>query len=267
MRPHSVTRTTLPISTVAEPRPPITQASPAAQPDAVIGCVQAIALRPAPRTAPVAVDAAVAIAGLGLTGDMHADALSPRQVLLAGTPAYARHGLPPHALRENLLLDVDTSTFVSGTLLRVGSEAVLRLTFACEACGYLDARQPGIASAIGRARGMLARVVHGGAIAAGDHIAIAPTILPAWDDDWRVRVAAILALVPPGMVVEYRQLARLAGVQAVYCRAFPRLARSLGFGHAAVAMASQPGLPRWPGHGLFDEPFDELFNASASAGR
>ncbi|QBE67470.1 hypothetical protein EWM63_23650 [Pseudoduganella lutea] len=239
--------------------------SPADAP--VIGRVQAIALRSSPRTMPRAVSAAQAIAGLGLADDRHADALSPRQVLLAGAPAYARHGLAPHTLRENLLLDVDTSTFASGTLLRVGRDAVLRLTFACEACGYLDARQPGIAAAIGRARGMLARVVHGGAIAAGDPVAMLPTILPAWDDDWRTRVAAILALVPPGMVVDYRHLARLAGVQTVYCRAFPRLARSLGFGHAAVAMASQPQLPRWQGHELFDEPFDEPFHASGGPGR
>ncbi|WP_229419430.1 MOSC domain-containing protein [Pseudoduganella dura] len=195
---------------------------------------------------------------------MHADALSPRQVLLAGAPAYGRHGLAPNTLRENLLLDIDTSHFSSGTLLRVGTQAVLWLTFGCEACGYLDARRPGIAAAIGRERGMLARVLHGGAIRTGDPVVRLPDLpatplagsLPgrptAWSDDWRERVAAILARIPPGMVVEYRQLARLAGVQPVYCRAFPRLARSLGFGHAAVAAGGQPGIARWEGHGLFD---------------
>jgi hypothetical protein len=135
----------------------------------------------------------------------------------------------------------------------VGPQAVLRLTFACEACGYLDARQPGVAAAIGRARGMLARVVRGGTIDVGAPVVVLPWRLPAWDDDWRARVAAILARVPPGMVVEYRQLARLAGVQPVYCRTFPRIARSLGFGHAAVPMAGRPDLPRWQGDELFED--------------
>ncbi|WP_338763819.1 MOSC domain-containing protein [Massilia sp. METH4] len=229
-----------------------------------IGNVRAITLRPGSREAPRAVAEAAAVAGSGLAGDIHADPLSPRQVLLAGTPAYARHALAPHTLRENLLLDVDTSDFASGTLLRVGCEVVLQLTFACEACGYLDAHAPGLAGRIGRARGMLARVVAGGIIRAGDpivpwegsrgpeHPAGAPPI--TWSDDWRERVTAILARVPAGMAVDYRQLARLAGVQTVYCRAFPRLARSLGLAHAAVSMHGASDVPRWDGRELFGEP-------------
>ncbi|GGY47563.1 MOSC domain-containing protein [Pseudoduganella albidiflava] len=219
-----------------------------------LGRVQALMVRPSLRDAPRAVPSVDAIAGLGLGGDAHADPLSPRQVLLAGAPAYARHGLPAHALRENLLLDIDTAALLSGSLLRVGPQAVLRLTFACEACGYLDKRQPGVAAAIGRARGMLARVACGGTIGAGDPVVLLPARLPAWDDDWRARVAAVLARVPQGMVIEYRQLARLAGVQPVYCRAFPRLVRKLGLGHVAVPMAGQPEKPRWHGNGLFDAP-------------
>lgn len=223
-----------------------------------IGRVQAIALRRAAREAPRAVRMALAQAGAGLAGDVHADALSPRQVLVAGAPAYARHGLAPLTLRENLLLDADTSRMASGTLLRIGRQAVLRLTFACEACNYLDARRPGLAAAIGRERGMLARVLRGGDIEVGDPVVqltepAAAALLP-WSDDWRERVAAILARVPPGMAVDYRHLARLAGVQPVYCRTFPQLARRLGFGHAAVAMFGQPDVPRWQGHELFDAP-------------
>lgn len=237
--------TTLPVAFAIAMAP-----SPPDDGGTTIGRVQAIALRPTRRLPPERVNAAEAVAGRGLAGDAHADDLSPRQLLLAGTPAYARHGLPPHGLRENLLLDIDTAEFVSGTLLRAG-QAVLWLTFACEACGYLDARQPGVAAVIGRARGMLARVVHGGTIAAGDPVTLLPGRLPAWEDDWRARVAAVLARVPQGMVVEYGQLARLAGVQPVYCRTFPRLARGLGLGDAAVAMAGRPGTTRWHGHELF----------------
>ncbi len=215
-----------------------------------IGRVRAIALRTAPSIQ--AVQRARAEAGLGLAGDRHADALSPRQILLAGAPAYERHALPVHALRENLLLDCDTASLAPGALLRVGRDTVLWLTFRCEACGYLDAHQPGIARVIGAARGTLARVLRGGAIEVGDRIELLPAALPAWSDDWRERVAAILPRVPAGMVLEYRQLARLAGVQPVYCRTFPRLVRALGHAHAAVAIHARPDMPRWDGRELFD---------------
>lgn len=249
---------------------PFSPAEAAPRPaSAAIGRVQAIAVRPHGHAAPRAVDAVLARAGLGLLKDRHADPLSPRQVLLAGAPAYARHGLAPHTLRENLLLDLDTSHLASGTLLQVGAEAMLWLTFACEACRYLDARQPGIAAAIGRARGMLARVVRGGTIRVGDPVAVLEQSLPPWHDDWRARVSAILARVPPGLVVDYKQLARLAGVQSVYCRAFPRLARGLGYGDVAVPMAGQPGVARWEGEELFETqmPWNDAVSSWHTAAR
>lgn len=197
-----------------------------------------------------------AIAGLGLAGERHADPLSPRQVLLAGATAYARHGLAPHALGENLLFDGDTAALRSGQLLQVGPQAVLWLSFHCEACGQLDRMQAGLAQRIGlhgdKRRGMLARVLHGGVIHTGDAIVMLGDTLPGWSDDWRERVATVLARVPDGMVVDYRQLARLAGLQTAYCRAFPKIARELGLAHKAVATTSESGLPRWQGSELFD---------------
>jgi hypothetical protein len=216
-----------------------------------IGTVLSLALRPPGSPAPRSVAALDAIAGTGLGGDRHADPLSPRQVLLAGAADYGRHGLPPLALRENVLLDIDTADLASGTLLRIGSDAVLALTFHCEACAQLDRHAPGLAAAIGTRRGMLARVVSGGRIRTGDAVATADGGAAAWPDDWRERVALILPRVPDGMVLEYRQLARLAGVQAVYCRAFPRLAARLGYGHVAVPAAYRPEVARWGGDGLF----------------
>ncbi|WEF34016.1 MOSC domain-containing protein [Pseudoduganella chitinolytica] len=174
------------------------------QPDrlgAVIGSVLGLMLRgrapPAGRTANgageiPAAPLAQAVAGHGLDGDRHADPLSPRQVLLAGAPAYRRHGLAAHTLRENVLLDVDTATLPSGTLLRLGDEVIVALTFHCEACGYLDARHPGIARVIGQDRGVLARVLHGGTLRPGDPVVRLPETLPrgpttgarAWRISW-----------------------------------------------------------------------------------
>jgi MOSC domain-containing protein YiiM len=198
------------------------------------------------------------VAGAGLDGDRHADALSPRQLLLASTATYDAFALPAHALRENLLLDIDTAQLTSGTVLQVGGNVLLRLMFQCEACGQLDRQRPGLAGALGGRRGMLARVVRGGAVRAGDRIRDLGPLLPPWSDDWRERVVRVLESAPPGHVVEYRQLARLAGVVSTYCRAFPAVLRKLGPAYAdrAVPQRAAPERPRWDGQGLFDEPFN-----------
>jgi type VI secretion system protein ImpH len=49
-----------------------------------IGRIEALALRPSLAAPPVRVDGVRAIAYQGLEGDVHADALSPRPLLLAG---------------------------------------------------------------------------------------------------------------------------------------------------------------------------------------
>jgi hypothetical protein len=184
---------------------------------------------------------------------MHTDPLSPRQLLLAGAGVYAALALAPHALRENLLLDIDTASLRSGTVLQIGSDAQLRLMFQCEACGQLELERPGLARVLGPRRGMLARVQAGGTIRVGDAVRDLGPLLPAWPDDWRLRVPRVLDAVPPGAVLTYAQLARLAGIQSSYCRALPAMLRKLGPAYAgkAVAQGAPPSLPRWQGDGLF----------------
>jgi hypothetical protein len=111
---------------------------------------------------------------------------------------------------------------------------------------------------IGRHRGMLARVIAGGVIHAGDRVRDLGQRMPAWPDDWRDRVARVLDAVPPLAVIEYRHLARLAGIQSSYCRAFPRVIATLGprFAGKAVPAQSTTSIPRWEGEGLFDEQND-----------
>jgi hypothetical protein len=213
--------------------------------------VAGLYLRPAPGAHPMPVARVEASAGHGLDGDVQADSLSPRQLLIAGTPAYARIGLAPNALRENLLIDSDTAALASGQLLAIGDHALLWLTFACEPCGRLNLRQDNLTRTIGAQRGMLARVLRSGTIAVGDPVRVLPATLPPWSNDWRARVEAVLASVPPGMVVEYRQLAKLAGVALTYCRVFPRVAREVGMADKAVPLRSSNPQPRWDGAGLF----------------
>ena len=200
-------------------------------------------------------DGARLIDGAGLDNDVHADPLSPRQLLLASAQAYDTFSLPPHALRENLLVDFDTSTLVSGAVLRIGGAVRLRLMFQCEACGQLDTQQSGLARKLGMRRGMLARVVAGGLIQRGDRVQDMGMLEESWSDDWRERIAKVLDALPPGAVIEYKHLARLAGVQPSYCRAFPRVIKNLGahFADKAISSQSLSTLPRWQGQGLFQE--------------
>ncbi|MBQ5946720.1 MOSC domain-containing protein [Massilia sp. ST3] len=229
-----------------------------------LGHLLGIAVRPA-GAAPQRVRQAEAFAGHGLEGDRHADPVSPRQLLLAGALAYADLDLPALALRENLLLEADTASFRSGDVLRIGATFTLRLMFQCEACGSLDRHQPGLSRAIGGRRGMLARVLAGGRIQAGDRVTGLGPLLPAWPEDWRERVRMVLDALPPGHVLEYRQLAHLAGVAAGYCRAFPRAIARLGPDYAGKAVpASAPsGLPRWRGDGLFADEVRAGFRDAA----
>ena len=217
-----------------------------------MGKVIALAVRAPHSPAPARVTAVTALAGQGLHGDRHRDSRSPRQVLLASAAVYEDFRLPAHLLRENLLLDLDTAQLSSGTLLRVGASAVLRLSFQCEACGALDIQRPGLARAAKGRRGMLARVVAGGAIHEGDPAQILEERMPAMPEDWRERVTQVLDALPPGMVVEYGMLARLAGVQSSYCRAFPRLLAARGLEGLAVPARSASSAPRWDGAGLYD---------------
>ena len=237
-----------------------------------IGRIEGLALRASLAAPPARVDGVRAVAGMGLDGDVYADPLSPRQLLLAGTDAYDAFALAPHTLRENLLLDLDTSRLASGTVLQVGSHVQLRLMFQCEACGHLDAHRPGLSGRIGTRRGMLARVLRGGDVRPGDRLRATGQLLPPWSDDWRERIVQVLDALPPASVVTYKRLAQLAGVASTYCRAFPGMIARLGPRYAGKAVPTQPdvGLPRWDGRELFEAMpggtvFDERLLVAADA--
>lgn len=239
---------------------PARQGAPAARAPAAqsgmrdLGTVLDLASRSGRAARPASAASLLVRAGAGIDGDLHADPLSPRQLLLAGAGAYAAFALAPRALAENLLIEAETAHLVSGTVLQVGSEVRLRMMFQCEACGQLDLQQNALARRLGARRGMLARVLVGGTIRRGDRVRDLGVLEQPWPDDWRARVRRVLDAVPQEMVIDYRRLARLAGVQSSYCRAFPRLLAGLGERYAAQAVPARScvSLPRWEGEGLFD---------------
>jgi hypothetical protein len=224
-----------------------------------IGHVKALAIRRSRKDSPRTVAVAQAITGCGLSEDMHSDPLSLRQILLVGQGAYEDLGLPPLALRENILLDFDTSSLSSGTVLRVGQDVLLWLTFQCEACGHLNSHHGGLSKVIGMRRGILARVINGGQIRAGDAVRNLGQLLPKWSDDWRERVRTVLDAVPSTEVIEYKQLARVAGVPSSYCRVFPRVTREFGksYFNKAVSVQSKTPKSRWLGASLFELPHSD----------
>jgi hypothetical protein len=203
---------------------------------------------------PSDVDQLSALEGIGLQGDKHAHELSPRQVLVAGVDAYVDLGLKPKTLRENLLVNFPTKDLRSGGLAKVGHEVLLWLTFQCEACGHLDHHHPGVVRHIDGRRGMLARVLRSGRIAVGDEVTYLASAIPPFADLWQDRIASILSKVPDGKYLEYRQLARLAGVPRAYCRAFPKVLSKLpsNIAERAVAGEVKEKHRRWIGNELFD---------------
>lgn len=165
-------------------------------------------------------------AGMGIDGDCHASPISPRQVLLASTGAYEYCNVPPGSLRENILVKVNDLRLFSGSLVRIGRDAAVRITFECEPCGRLNRVRPNLSKDIRGKRGYLARVVRSGVVKCGDQLQVEERVFSPLSDDWRDRVIAIAQMVPSGFVVSYTRLAELAGVPKAFCRAFPRLLRS-----------------------------------------
>src|ERR1043165_7698441 len=68
---------------------------------------------------------------IGIFGDCHANALSPRQVLIVFDDAYGQLEIPQGTLKENILLSgIDTQDLESGDTLSLDDgRAELRITF------------------------------------------------------------------------------------------------------------------------------------------
>jgi len=111
----------------------------------------------------------------GLEGCAHARPGSSRQVLLIDAETLKEHCVQPGALKENITVTgVEVAVLASGTRLRVGA-VLLEISKDCAPCSFVDSVQPGLKDKLeGRRghRGMLARVLEGGAIRVGDAIEV-----------------------------------------------------------------------------------------------
>jgi hypothetical protein len=141
------------------------------------------------------------VAGIGVAGDVHSgaavrhrsrverDPLQPnlRQVHLFDGElldmlAAEGHALAPGALGENVTTSgLDALSLPTGTLLRIGADALLALTGVRNPCAQIEARFPGLlkrmvhhddAGTLVRLTGAMAVVVQPGTIRLGDAIAV-----------------------------------------------------------------------------------------------
>lgn len=185
------------------------------------GIVEALFIRPT-RETPLGLttDTLQLQAGLGLTGDLHARSISPRQVLVVRSEDLTDFKIPAGALGENLLISgLDEQSFQPGALLTAGT-AGIRLTMHCEPCKVIRHLVPSLV-AIQKRRGLLGVVVKNGQIQAGDTISSEPDNYPALPEKPYLRFAQVLALIPAGQVITYTQLMVAMGVASSYARALP----------------------------------------------
>jgi MOSC domain-containing protein YiiM len=125
-----------------------------------------------------AVDEVVAVAGRGLEGDRHADR-GARSVLLVEAGDLRDLGLRPGDLREQITVELPgLMSLAPGTTLRIG-ETALEVTKVCEPCTHIGAHVgvddvERFRDSLHGRRGMLARVIRGGAIRVGDPATVVP---------------------------------------------------------------------------------------------
>lgn len=111
-----------------------------------------------------------AIEGHGLEGCAHARAGTKRQVLFASAEHLETLGIEFGRIRENFTVEGDdVHEWPVGQRLKVGG-AEFEITMVCDPCSRMDELRPGLQAELDGKRGMLARVVQTGEVAAGDEI-------------------------------------------------------------------------------------------------
>ena len=116
-----------------------------------------------------ALERATAVAGLGFEGCAHANP-PKREVLFVSKQHLDALDVEPGAVRENVTVEgVDVHEWPVGQRVRAG-DVVFEVTMVCDPCQRMDALRDGLRAQLEGKRGMLARVVEGGAVAVGDEI-------------------------------------------------------------------------------------------------
>lgn len=160
--------------------------------------------------------------GLGIVGDINANPLSPRQVLLVAQETLDSFGLNPGDLRENIVISgFDINSLPSGSVIQIGAATLIRLTFQCEVCGYISSLPISNPRSLEGKRGMLGTVLLGGTVGPNDTISLLSKRYPEIPHKLYQRFLWILNKIPKGKVVTYEQLIAAFGVSSAYFRVIP----------------------------------------------
>jgi MOSC domain-containing protein YiiM len=109
-----------------------------------------------------------AVADKGFKECIHGRRGSTRQVLLMDQETLDEFGIPAGRARENITTrGIKLDALPLGQRLRVGN-ALLEVTKPCTPCHQMDEIRDGLQNALRGRRGILCRVVEGGAIHRGD---------------------------------------------------------------------------------------------------
>jgi alkylated DNA nucleotide flippase Atl1 len=168
-------------------------------------------------------------AGQGIEGDIHANPISPRQILIVRQENLNKGALgcgpindiQPGQFGENLVIGgVSDNEFVPGAILKFAGGAAIRLTFYCEPCKKIAGLVWSIKD-IEQKRGILGVVVQDGVLGAGEEFKIYPGACTALAEVPYQRFLDLLAQVPAGKVVTYSSVLMGIGVDRGYLRAIP----------------------------------------------
>ncbi|MEH2108695.1 MGMT family protein [Nostoc sp.] len=157
----------------------------------------------------------------GIEGDINAEPISPRQVLIVRYEDIANLSIKPGELRENIVIQgIEIDKFIPGSLLHFESGAAIRLTFYCEPCKRIAHLVESLKSIQGK-RGILGVVIKSGKIKVNSNFQVQANKFPALPEIPYKRFLNFIIKIPSGKVVTYKQIIKGIGVDNSYLRAIP----------------------------------------------
>lgn len=157
----------------------------------------------------------------GIEGDINAEPISPRQVLIVRHEDIANLSIQPGELRENIVIQgIEIDKFIPGSLLNFESGAAIRLTFYCEPCKRIAHLVESLKS-IQAKRGILGVVIKSGQIKVNSNFQVQANKFPALPEIPYKRFLNFIIKIPSGKVVTYKQIIKGIGVDNSYLRAIP----------------------------------------------
>ncbi|MET0855828.1 MAG: MGMT family protein [Telluria sp.] len=168
-------------------------------------------------------------AGLGLEGDVHANRLSPRQILITLQSELDALSIGAGALHENMVISTNSpEDFQPGAALVTSGGVEIKLTMYCEPCKRILGVVPDLRAMI-RRRGILGYIVTGGEIRSGDSMELIPGRYAALPESVTQKFLDFIPTIPSGQVVRFVDVTTAMGVDSSFVRAVPGyIRRSIG---------------------------------------